>query len=175
MNKEKELFFILLTVCVITHIVRSVYEILKRRQILKPGKLSFIVMFTNMMLLWVSWVLLCSRDIYRINLPDSIRYAGISLSGIGVIAFLTALFTIKTLESYDGDLITTGIFSKIRHPMYLGFIFWLIGLPVFFGALSSLILSVLFIANILFWRYLEEEELEQRFPSYPDYRKRTIF
>jgi protein-S-isoprenylcysteine O-methyltransferase Ste14 len=171
----KALFFILLIVCVVTHIVRSVYEILKHKQILKPGKLSFIIMFTNMMLLWVSWVLLCSRDIYRINLPDIIRYAGITLSGIGVIAFLTALITIKTLESYDGDLITTGIFSKIRHPMYLGFIFWSIGFPVFFEALFSLILSVVFIANILFWRYLEEEELLQRFPSYTDYRKRTIF
>jgi protein-S-isoprenylcysteine O-methyltransferase Ste14 len=172
---NKELFYILLIVCVVTHIIRSVYELLKHKQILKPGKLSFILMFTNMMLLWVSWVLLCSRDIYRINIPDIIRYAGISLSGMGVIAFLTALFTIKTLESYEGDLITTGIYSKIRHPMYLGFIFWSIGFPVFFEAIFPLILSLVFIANILFWKYLEEEELEQRFPSYHDYRKKTIF
>jgi len=89
--------------------------------------------------------------------------------------FFTALFTIKTLESYDGDLITKGIYSKIRHPMYLGFIFWLIGFPIFFGSLYSFFLSFLLIANVLFWRYLEEIELVKRFPSYSDYKKTTLF
>jgi protein-S-isoprenylcysteine O-methyltransferase Ste14 len=97
------------------------------------------------------------------------------LVGLGILAFLTGLLTIKTLESYEGDLITKGIYSKIRHPMYLGFIFWLIGFPVFFGALFSFFLSLLFITNILFWRYLEEKELEKRFPSYLNYKETTLF
>lgn len=172
---RKELFFALVIVCVITHIIRSVYEILKHKGVLKAGKLSFGIMFINMMLLWISWFLLCGQDMYRINLPVIVRYAGLLLSCIGVIAFLIALFTIKTLESYDGDLIKSGIYSKIRHPMYLGFILWLIGFPVFFGAFFSFLFSFLFIANVLFWRHLEEIELEKRFPSYPDYRKTTIF
>jgi len=169
------LFVTLVIVCIITHIIRSVYEILKHRQVLKPGKLSFVIILVNMILLWISWVLLCRFDIYKIDIPGIIRYAGISLAVIGFIIFLTGLYTIKTLESYDGDLITTGIYSKIRHPMYLAFIIWLIVFPVFFEALFSLILSVVFIANILFWRYLEEKELEKRFPAYPEYRKGTIF
>jgi protein-S-isoprenylcysteine O-methyltransferase Ste14 len=172
---RKELFVTLVIVCIITHIIRSVYEILKHRQVLKPGKLSFVIILVNMILLWISWVLLCRFDIYKIDIPGIIRYAGISLAVIGFIIFLTGLYTIKTLESYDGDLITTGIYSKIRHPMYLAFIIWLIVFPVFFEALFSLILSVVFIANILFWRYLEEKELEKRFPAYPEYRKGTIF
>ena len=172
---KKELFIILVVVCIITHIVRLIYEILKHKQVLKTGRLSFVIIFTNMILLWISWVLLCRYDIYKINLPGIIRYTGISLAVIGIIVFLMGLFTIKTLESYDGDLITTGIYSKIRHPMYLGFIFWLIGFPLYFGSSFSMVLSLPFIANILYWRYLEEKELEVRFPAYPDYRKRTIF
>jgi protein-S-isoprenylcysteine O-methyltransferase Ste14 len=171
----KEIFIVLVIVCVITHIIRLIYEILKHKEILKPNRLSFVIMFINMILLWVSWVLLCSYDIYGINLAAIIRYTGLILSGIGIILFLTALFTLKTLETYEGDLVTTGIFSKIRHPMYLGFVLWLIGFPVFFGALFSLILSLLFIANILFWRNLEEKELIKRFPPYLDYKKKTIF
>jgi protein-S-isoprenylcysteine O-methyltransferase Ste14 len=172
---KKEIFYALIIVCIITHAVRLAYEILKHRELLKPGKLTFVIILFNMILLWVSWVFLCSNDMYKIDFPGIIRFAGISLTVIGIIVFLAGLFTIKTLESYDGDLITTGIYSRIRHPMYFGFILWLIGFPVFFGALFSLILSLLFICNILFWRHLEEIELETRFPAYRDYKKTTLF
>ena len=172
---EKEWFFALVTACIITHIIRTIYEILKHKQILKPGKLSFVIILFNMIILWVTWVLLCSYDTHKIDFPGIIRYAGISLAIVGMLVFLTGLFTIKTLESYEGDLITTGIYSKIRHPMYLAFIMWLIGFPLLFGAGFSMILSLVFICNILFWRFLEEKELLNRFPAYPDYKKKTIF
>jgi len=171
----KELFFAVIIVSILTHSIRTVYEILKHKQVLKAGKLSFIIIFTNMIILWISWILLCIYDIYKIDIPVMVRYTGILLAVVGIIAFLAGLFTIKTLESYEGDLITTGIYSKIRHPMYLGFTLWLVGFPLFFGALFAFILSFLFITNILFWRYLEEKELELRFPGYPEYKKTTIF
>jgi protein-S-isoprenylcysteine O-methyltransferase Ste14 len=170
-----EMFFNFVGVCIITHIIRSIYEILKHKKIIRPNRLSFVIIFVNMGFLWASWFALCSLDFHRMNLPAIIRYFGISLVGIGVIIFLTGLWTIKTLESYEGDLITKGIYSKIRHPMYLGFILWLIGLPLFYGALFSFILSFVFVANILFWRSLEEKELERRFLSYMEYKKTTIF
>jgi protein-S-isoprenylcysteine O-methyltransferase Ste14 len=172
---DKKLFFALIIACAITHIIRSVYEILKHKKVLEASKLSFVIMFINMLILWGSWVFLCSLDIYKIGLPVLTRYLGLALWGLGIITFLMGLFTIKTLESYEGDLITKGIYSKIRHPMYLGFILWLIGFPIFFGALFSFILSFLFIGNVLFWRNLEEKELEERFSAYPDYKRSTIF
>jgi protein-S-isoprenylcysteine O-methyltransferase Ste14 len=172
---KKELFFILIIVCTITHIIRTVYEILKHKKMLKPGKLSFIIVLINMLLLWASWFALCSLDLYKIDLPDIIRYFGIFLVVLGIIIFLTGLLTIKALESYEGDLITHGIYSKIRHPMYVGFILWLTGMPVFYGGLLSFSLCIVFIANVLFWRHLEEKELENRFPVYKDYKKTTIF
>jgi protein-S-isoprenylcysteine O-methyltransferase Ste14 len=104
-----------------------------------------------------------------------VKYFGFALIGVGIVVFLVALITIKTLESYEGDMITKGIYSIIRHPMYLGFMLWLIGFPIYFGALFSFLLSFVFVANVLFWRYLEEKELEKRFSSYTAYRKTTIF
>jgi protein-S-isoprenylcysteine O-methyltransferase Ste14 len=172
---DKRLFYILVIVCAVTHIIRSVYEILKHKKVLEASKLSFVIMFINMLILWGSWVFLCGLDIYKITLPVTIRYLGLALWCSGIITFLMGLFTIRTLESYDGDMITKGIYSKIRHPMYLGFILWLIGFPIFFGALFSFLLSFLFIGNVLFWRNLEEKELEERFSTYKDYRKSTIF
>jgi len=172
---DKKIFFALVIVCTITHIVRSVYEILKHKNKLKTNKLTFVIVFINMMLLWMSWFALCSFDVYKIPPAVIVRLLGVLISSMGLVVFLTALYTIKTLESYEGDLITKGIYSKIRHPMYLGFILWLIGSPIFFGAIFSSVLSLIFIANVLFWRHIEEEELNNRYASYRDYKKTTIF
>ena len=172
---DKKIFFTLVIVCTITHVVRAVYEILKHKDKLKATKLTFVIVFINMLLLWISWVALCSFDVYRIPPAEIVRLLGGLICCTGIIVFLAGLFTIKTLESYDGDLITKGIYSKIRHPMYSGFILWLIGFPVFFGAVFSSLLSLVYIANVLFWRYLEEKELNERFPSYRDYKTTTLF
>jgi protein-S-isoprenylcysteine O-methyltransferase Ste14 len=172
---KKEFFVSLVVLSSITHIIRLAYEILKHRKIIKAGKTSFVIVFINMILLWVSWVLLCRYDLFKVNLPEIVRYSGLILCVIGLIAFLTGLFTIKTLESYEGELITTGIYAILRHPMYFGFILWLIGFPIFFAGYFSMIMAILFIANVLFWRYLEEKELEKRFPNYSEYKKSTIF
>ena len=172
---EGKIFLIAVIVCITCNIIRFLYEILKHKKIIKANQFTLMIIFTNMALLWVSWVLLCINDMHRIELFDIIRYLGISIVGIGLVVFLMALFTIKTFESYEGDLITNGIFSKLSHPMYFGFILWLIGLPIYFGALYAFILAFVFIANVLFWRYLEEKELVERFSSYMDYKKTTIF
>jgi len=168
-------FIFLVALCFLTHIIRTIYEVLKHKKILVPNKITFVIIFTNMAVLWASWIALCSSDVYKINLPAVVSYLGLSLCVIGLIFFITALLTIKTLETYVGDLITKGIYSKIRHPMYLGFILWSIGFPVYFGAGFSFILSYVFITNILFWRYLEEIELDKRFPGYKKYKVKTLF
>ena len=172
---NNRLFFVLVTICLITHLIRSSYEILKHKKILKSNRFTFIIIFINMVILWASWFGLCSMDMFRINLPNIMHYFGVILILSGVILFLTALFTIKTLEDYDGDLITKGIYSRIRHPMYLGFICWCIGAPVYYTGIFSIILSVPFIGNILFWRNLEEQELEKKFLEYKFYRVKTFF
>jgi uncharacterized membrane protein len=100
-----------------------------------------------------------------LNLPDVIRYAGIVLFVAGVALFVVGLATLRTLESDNNDLVTRGIYSKIRHPMYLAFILWLVGLPLFYGGAVSLALSPAFMANVLWWRTIEERQLEQRFVS----------
>ncbi len=172
---KDKLFLILTGICIFTHIIRTIYEILKHRKSLVPDKNSFILVFINMIFLWVSWFLLCSLDPFRIELPGVLNYLGLLLVAIGVTMFLVALSTIKSLETYSGDLITRGIYTRIRHPMYLSFILWLIGMPLFYGAYFSLLIALLFIGNVLFWRHLEELELISRYQDYKEYRKRTMF
>jgi protein-S-isoprenylcysteine O-methyltransferase Ste14 len=172
---ENKIFFSLVILCVFTHSIRLVFEILKDKKLLEANRSTFMVILPNMMILWISWFALCNFDTWNISIPGVIQGTGLVLVIAGVLLFFISLYTIKSLESYDGDLITTGIYSKLRHPMYLGFIFWLIGFPIFSEAVFSFLLSFVFIANVLFWRHLEEKELEQRFPAYKEYRKTTVF
>lgn len=168
-------FYNLVFINIFTHIIRSIYEILKHKKLLKANNTTFIIIFLNMLLLWSSWYFLCSSDPNLIVLPAIINYSGIILFLTGIILFLTALFTIRSLETYAGDLITTGIYSKIRHPMYSAFILWLFGLPIYFGGTFSFILAFPLMANVLFWRHLEEIELLARFSDYKVYKQRTLF
>ena len=172
---EDSLFILLIIVCADAHLIRTGYEILKHKKYITANKISFIIIFINMALLWMSWFLMCFTGLNRIALPVFINYIGFVLILTGGFVFFSGLFTIKTLESYNGDLITKGIYSKLRHPMYTGFIIWIIGGPLLYGALIPLILALPFIANVLYWRHLEELELEKRFTDYSDYKKTTLF
>ena len=172
---DEKLFVVLIVVCVFTYIARDVYEVLKDRHVLRANRTSFVVMFSNMALMWLAWCLLCATEPSQLDLPIAISYAGLALSASGVVLFVVGLLTLRTLESDDNDLVTSGIYSRIRHPMYLAFVLWLTGLPLFFGGVFSFVLAPVFIANVLLWRWFEEKGLEQRFVSYKAYKRATLF
>ena len=85
------------------------------------------------------------------------------------------MIQLKGLENIN-HLVTTGLFSKIRHPMYDGFILWILGWAIYHGAVISLLVGFVGIGNILYRRRQEERELESNYVEvYLDYRKRTWF
>lgn len=88
-------------------------------------------MFINMGLLWTSWFMMCESDPVPLLFPLWLKISGLILFIVGVLLFIFTLMKMRTLDNYSGALIQNGLFSVIRHPMYLGFIFWIIGYPVF--------------------------------------------
>ena len=171
----KNEFYIWLIICIITHIVRSIYEIYKTTKNIKISKFGFVLLFINMFLLWASWFSMCEVDVYKLEIPGIIKYTGLGFVIFGAIVFFVSLFTIKSLESFEGGLITKGIYAVLRHPMYFSFILWIIGFSVFQRAFVSFSLSPIFILNILFWRYNEEKLLIKKYREYLDYKKKTFF
>jgi protein-S-isoprenylcysteine O-methyltransferase Ste14 len=68
------------------------------------------------------------------------------------------------------------LFTKIRHPMYVGFIAWILGWSIFHSAIISLAIGLIGIVSVLWWRRLEEARLEVQFgASYQQYRLTTWF
>ena len=156
--------------------VRCTYELLKEARKIKPEtKPVFFVVFFMMCVLWISWFNLCPADPSRLGLPDSIRWIGLAVFILGTILAVGSLVQLREVENID-HLVTTGLFKKIRHPMYTGFISWIAGWSIYHGAIISFAVGLTGIAGILWGRHLEERRLEVQFGrTYIQYRLTTWF
>ncbi|MGB2867094.1 MAG: isoprenylcysteine carboxylmethyltransferase family protein [Bacteroidota bacterium] len=169
-------FLLPLGLLVLCLIIRSVYELLKEAKKINPeSKPIFAFVFTSMCVLWVSWFVLCLSDPYQIDIPSPLRWLGLVIFIAGSVLAIGALIQLKGVENID-HLVTTRLFRKIRHPMYVGFICWIVGWSIYHSALASLAVGLIGIASILWWRHLEEGRLEEQFgSSYQHYRHTTWF
>jgi len=157
-------------------IIRTSYELLKKAGRVNPkSTIIFAVIFAVMCLMWVSWFTLCPLDPFRLALPDQVRWMGLGVVILGLGLAIGAMVQLRGVENIN-HLVTTGLFSKLRHPMYTGFILWILGWPIYHGAVISLVIGFVGIGNILYWRRLEEENLESWYgKDYRAYRQGTWF
>ena len=156
--------------------VRTGYELLKKAGKVDPrNQALFFMILMDMIVLWASWFTACSMDPARLVLPAVARRAGLAVLVLGLVLAVGALIQLRGVENID-HLVTTGLFGVVRHPMYLGFILWILGWAVFQGSVVGLALGLVGIANILLWRRLEERHLEARYgDAYRTYRAGTWF
>jgi protein-S-isoprenylcysteine O-methyltransferase Ste14 len=85
------------------------------------------------------------------------------------------MFGIPELSSKSkGKLITSGIYSKIRHPRYAEVFLMVFGLALMTNYLSMYLLSVAMLVLLYLVVLLEENELKHRFGNeYTDYCKKV--
>jgi protein-S-isoprenylcysteine O-methyltransferase Ste14 len=169
-------YFILIALFLLCLTIRSSYELLKEAGKVNPeSKPLFAFIFTTMCTLWVCWFALCPLDPFQMNLPEAVRWGGLALFVVGMILAFGALLQLKGLENID-HLVTTGLFAKLRHPMYTGFTLWILGWSTYHGAIASLSVGLIGVANILYWRRLEDMRLLVRYgETYKVYRLTTWF
>jgi protein-S-isoprenylcysteine O-methyltransferase Ste14 len=171
-----EKYYILLGIFLGCLGVRFVYEKLKKAgRISLDNKILFGFIFAAMCVLWVCWFGMGPLDPIKLSLPEIVRWGGFGLFAIGMIIALWGVFLLRGVENID-HLVTSGLFSRMRHPIYTGFILWIIGWSIFHGAVISFFAGLIGIGNVLYWRYLEEVDLETRYgEEYRSYREATWF
>jgi len=109
----------------------------------------------------------------------------VSLLGDGLIAlglFINLLvfkensFGGSTIETVaDQKVISTGPYARVRHPMYLGVLVMMIGVPLALGSFWGLAVLAL-ISPGLIWRILDEEQLlSLQLPGYAEYMQKVRF
>ena len=175
---ETLLFYIAFGFCFVCFAIRTSYHVLVNRgSILAENRRLITMLFIIMALLWFAWFFMSFNDPYRMNLPSWSRYIGLAVFIVGFLLFILSRTVFLSLaKGQETDkLVTTGIYSKIRNPMYLGFIIWIIGLPMFTNAGFTLVSAIIWIPHILYWKSSEERELAKKYEDYQEYKKRTWF
>ena len=156
--------------------VRTGYELLKKAGKVDPhNRAVFATVFVAMGVMLASWPVMGPRDPWRIALPAFARWIGLGGAGAGLALAIGGLVQLRGVENID-HLVTTGLYARLRHPIYLGFILWIFGWTAANGAILSLAVGLAAIANILYWRHLEERALESSYgTAYRLYRQATWF
>ena len=117
---------------------------------------------------------------------NPIKFANIEIIGIlillvGLVTAMLAIFLFKKVKTTVNPinpeevstLVTTGIFSVTRNPMYLGLFFVICSTVFFFGSWFGIIILILFVWYINKFQIIPEEEaMEKLFgDKYNEYRQ----
>ena len=82
---------------------------------------------------------------------------------------------VKIDDKRGHQVITTGPYAFVRHPMYVVVIVLLFAVPVALGSRYSLILSLLLTVLMIVRTYFEDRTLHAELEGYPEYAKQTSF
>jgi len=73
----------------------------------------------------------------------------------------------------ESQLVETGLYATIRHPLYLGNLFLFVACPLFLAARISWVFMVLGMVGVVAWIQIEEAFLLNNLPAYGEYGDRT--
>ncbi len=114
------------------------------------------------------------------TVPTGIALTGDVFVGIGLLivffVFRENTFASGIIEtSTDQKIVSTGPYSIVRHPMYIGALVMLFGVPLALGSWWGLVL-IIPITVVIVWRLLDEEKyLAKNLPGYTEYQKKVRY
>ena len=159
--------------------------LLERRKKIGPGEeqstMQKIIMFLAI-LTTLALLVFCAFD-HRFAwspVPSSVSVLGDALVALGLLIDLFVFrengyggSTIEIVE--DQKVISTGLYARVRHPMYVGVLVMLIGIPLALGSWWGLAILVITIP-VLMVRILDEEKLLKKdLPGYRDYTQKVRY
>jgi len=133
------------------------------------------------LLVFLQFALLFALAIY----PDSTQVqswatiTGMFLIGVGVLVMFLGFrglgksLTANPVPNPDGALVTTGIYSRVRHPIYSGLLAITLGLVVSSGVLGQILVWLALAMLFTYKLRWEEVMLTAKYQGYAEYKARV--
>jgi protein-S-isoprenylcysteine O-methyltransferase Ste14 len=92
------------------------------------------------------------------------------------LVFKENTFTSAIIEvSEEQTIISTGPYAIVRHPMYIGALILLLGIPIALGSWWGLF-AIVPISAVIVWRLIDEEKfLLENLPGYQQYQQKVRY
>lgn len=117
--------------------------------------------------------------LFEVSVPSFFTAVGISIAISGVIVTILALLQLnKNLSPFptpksNAELIQTGLYKFIRHPIYTGIILTTFGYGLYSSSLYRIIITIVLVTLFYFKSVYEEKQLLRKFSNYELYIKST--
>jgi protein-S-isoprenylcysteine O-methyltransferase Ste14 len=125
----------------------------------------------------LAWFLMVIADRATLGWPWPLAVpAGLLLTGLGLYVHGSGIRDIMA-HGGEGALVTSGIYARLRHPIYYGWVAVSFGLPLVTGSWWGLVTAPAWSALILLVGLMEERDMVRRFPGgeYEAYLRTTWF
>ena len=112
--------------------------------------------------------------------PTAVSLIGVLLVAIGLgttqVVVIQNRFAAATITVEQGqELVSTGLYSVVRHPMYVGVLIMMVGIPLALGSYWGLLVLIPG-AVLLAVRILDEEQaLQQELAGYREYMQKVRY
>jgi len=124
---------------------------------------------------WALWFILRTTSGSR----ELARWIGLAVAVIGLAGVFVSRYTLGksfSIKAKATALVTTGIYSRIRNPIYVSGVVFIIGIAIMLWRLYLLGLLVVIIPMQIWRARNEARVLEEKFgEEYREYRRRTWF
>jgi protein-S-isoprenylcysteine O-methyltransferase Ste14 len=134
----------------------------------------------------LAWFVLIALDVHRLHLlpfpPLWLSVFGVFVGLAGYGFMVAAVWQNPYAAPIVGDqserdqvVIDSGVYDRIRHPLYLGYILFLTGMGLWLGSVASALAMPVVAAPIVARILIEEKNLRQHLPGYVDYTSRVPY
>ena len=134
----------------------------------------------------IAWFMVLPNDVFRWQIfpkpPIGVAIVGAVLFLFGYGIMLTSVWQNTFATPIVGDqserdqvLVDTGLYGQVRHPLYLGHLFFLLGLALWLESYLALLLVPLVFAPVMARILIEEKTLVETLPGYSGYRTRVPY
>jgi len=123
------------------------------------------------------FIYLFNFQLYQLHFPDVLAQTGLIIGLIGIVVLVLALLQLSTNLSpfptpkSSAQLIQTGLYKLIRHPIYTGIILLLGGYGFYKNSVYKISITLLLYVLFYFKSSYEEKLLQNKYSNYLEFKK----